>query len=285
MLFYAYWHQMQRSPGGPYWGNWFEPSPPQIPPLETWVCVEWRVRANTPGQSDGELDCWIGGVRRGSFRGINWRTVETLRIDTVFLMLYLPEESYERAGGGTTRTVWYDDVVVATSYIGPKRSRKVQVREGGSIFPSLAGSGGRVLFSENFDKGPGRFSGGERAADGNGGDGALAISPPFGVELDKPFRAKLRESSVLRFKLKPLEDVEWVSVIAWIEELGDNVSFRIQGLKTGVWNPVELKASELRVGRRQDAPSATGRTLDHIRIGFEGKEGARVLLDDFEVRE
>lgn len=284
-IFYAYWHQMQPSPGGRYWGNWFEPSPVQIPPLETWVCVEWRVRANTPNQPDGEMDCWINGVRRGSFRGINWRTVETLKIDTVFLMLYLPEDGYERNGGGTTRTVWYDDVVVATSYIGPKRSLRAQARQGGSIFPSLARSEARVLFSESFDKGPGRFSGGEWVVDGSGGPGALGISPPFGVELDKPFRAKLRESSVLRFQLKPLQDVEWVSVIAWVTDLGESVSYRIQGLKTGTWNRIEIKASDLRVGRRSDTPSAVGHHLDHVRIAFEGEEGVKVLLDDFEVRE
>ncbi len=37
----------------------------------------------------------------------------------VLMCLWLEPQSYTRAGGGTTRTVWYDDVVVATSYIGP----------------------------------------------------------------------------------------------------------------------------------------------------------------------
>jgi hypothetical protein len=80
------------------------------------------VKANRAGQEDGELDCWVDGVRRGSFRNINWRSAESLKVNQVSLTLWLEERAYEASGGGTTRTVWYDDVVVATSYIGPKRA-------------------------------------------------------------------------------------------------------------------------------------------------------------------
>ena len=53
-------------------------------------------------------------------RNINWRSTDSLKIDQVQLSLYLEPESYDRSGGGTSRTVWYDDVVVATKYIGLK---------------------------------------------------------------------------------------------------------------------------------------------------------------------
>jgi len=35
-------------------------------------------------------------------------------------LLWLEPAGYSRACGGTTRTVWYDDVVVAIQYIGQK---------------------------------------------------------------------------------------------------------------------------------------------------------------------
>ena len=120
LIFYAYWWKMKPDGRGNYWGNWFRPQPDQVPKRETWVCVEWRVKANTPGSEDGELDCWIDGRKCGEFRNINWRSVDTLKVNRVQLSLWLEPVAYARAGGGTTRTVWYDDVVVATSYIGPK---------------------------------------------------------------------------------------------------------------------------------------------------------------------
>lgn len=120
MIFYAYWWKMKPDGRGNHWGNWFRPEPDQVPKLETWTCVEWRVKANTPGREDGELDCWIDGRKVGEFRNINWRSDDRLKVNKVQLSLWLEPQAYERAGGGTTRTVWYDDVVVATKYIGPK---------------------------------------------------------------------------------------------------------------------------------------------------------------------
>ena len=120
LIFYAYWWKMKPDGRGNHWGNWFQPKPDQVPKLETWTCIEWRVKTNTVGQEDGELDCWIDGKKCGEFRKINWRSVDTLKLNKVQLSLWLEAQGYERSGGGTTRTVWYDDVVVATKYIGPK---------------------------------------------------------------------------------------------------------------------------------------------------------------------
>ncbi len=120
LIFYAYWWKMKPDGRGNHWGNWFQPMPDQVPKRETWICVEWRVKANTAGQNDGELDCWIDGQKCGEFREINWRSSDALQVNKVQLSLWLEPASYARAGGGTTRTVWYDDVVVATAYIGPK---------------------------------------------------------------------------------------------------------------------------------------------------------------------
>jgi len=123
LIFYAYWWKMNPDGRGNYWGNWFQPQPDQVPNRETWVCLEWRVKANTAGQDDGELDCWIDGQKCGEFRGINWRSSDALKVNKVTLSLWLEPEAYARSGGGTTRTVWYDDIVVATRYIGPKVER------------------------------------------------------------------------------------------------------------------------------------------------------------------
>jgi hypothetical protein len=122
LIFYAYWWQMKPDGRGNHWGNWFEPRPAQVPALGTWLCVEWRVKANTAGREDGELDCWIDGIQRGEFRGINWRSDERLKLNQVSLSQWLEPGSYDGSGGGTTRTVWYDDIVVATRYIGPKQT-------------------------------------------------------------------------------------------------------------------------------------------------------------------
>jgi hypothetical protein len=91
-----------------------------VPKREAWTCVEWRVKANAAGRADGELDCWIDGQKCGEFRGIEWRSADALKVNKVQLSLWLEPAAYARTGGGATRTVWYDDVVVATRYIGPK---------------------------------------------------------------------------------------------------------------------------------------------------------------------
>ena len=121
LIFYAYWWKMQPDGRGNYWGNWLQPEPDQIPARERWTCLEWRVKANTPGHPDGELDCWVDGVHCGRFRRINWRSSARLRVNRVHLSLWLEGDAWDRLGGGQTRTVWYDDVVVATQYIGPMR--------------------------------------------------------------------------------------------------------------------------------------------------------------------
>jgi hypothetical protein len=120
LIFYSYWWKMKPDGKGKHWGNWFRPATDRIPAPETWICVEWRVKANTPGKDDGELDCWIDGIRCGEFRGINWRSAASLKVNQVSLSQWLEARAYEGSGGGTTRTVWYDDVIVATQYIGPK---------------------------------------------------------------------------------------------------------------------------------------------------------------------
>ncbi len=123
LIFYAYWWKMQPDGRGNYWGNWLRPDTDIILPLERWTCLEWRVQVNTPGQANGELDCWVNGTHCARFRRIEWRSSAQLRVNRVHLSLWLERDAWDRLGGGRTRTVWYDDLVVATRYIGPKRDR------------------------------------------------------------------------------------------------------------------------------------------------------------------
>jgi ferric-dicitrate binding protein FerR (iron transport regulator) len=73
--------------------------------------------------ADDGARLWIDGRKTGEFRNINWRSTDSLKINQVQLSLYLEPDVYDRSGGGTTRTVWYDDVVVATESIGLKVRR------------------------------------------------------------------------------------------------------------------------------------------------------------------
>jgi hypothetical protein len=52
------------------------------------------------------------------FEGFRFRTVESLKINFLWLYLYITKGTE-----GHANRVWYDDVVVATEYIGPLQSQ------------------------------------------------------------------------------------------------------------------------------------------------------------------
>lgn len=113
--FYSYWHTMKASPDGKYWGNGFRPdSQPDIPRGE-WICVEFMIQHNKPGENDGEQAYWIDGELRGHWSGINWRTSPTLIANAFTLESYVTDRWTEQA----ENIVYFDNVVIATSYIGP----------------------------------------------------------------------------------------------------------------------------------------------------------------------
>jgi hypothetical protein len=173
--FYAYWHEMRSGrcnnggvePGCAgdqgttyYYGNVFRPPSQQPYPIDEWVCVEMRAKANTPREMDGELQFWIddqpvGDYRTGrpdgtwlrstfhtggcdfsacdeptSFEGFNFRTSEEVGFLHVTLDAYYQRDTTARRrqaleDKGLTvsdeQTIYYDDVVVATERIGCKR--------------------------------------------------------------------------------------------------------------------------------------------------------------------
>jgi hypothetical protein len=84
-----------------------------VPELGRWYCYEVMVRANTPGQRDGRIGLWLDGTLVGDFGNLRLRDVPTLTIDRIGLSLHVHGDNPRE-----TRK-WYDNVVVARSYIGP----------------------------------------------------------------------------------------------------------------------------------------------------------------------
>ncbi len=80
-----------------------------------WYSVEQYVKLNTPGQKDGIIRAWIDG--RLAYEATDWRfrTVDSLKIEQVWMDFY-------HGGAGVPDHdifVYVDNVVIATSYIGP----------------------------------------------------------------------------------------------------------------------------------------------------------------------
>ena len=127
--FYSYWWKMPRSRDGKYWGQGHAEEAYAVPARGQWTCVEFMVQCNTPGEDDGEVALWIDGTRRAHHKGINWRSSADLKLNAFWLMLYVTDHS---AKTHKVNTVWFDDVVVATEYIGPPQpaSRPARNAEG-----------------------------------------------------------------------------------------------------------------------------------------------------------
>jgi hypothetical protein len=88
-----------------------------IPELGRWYCYELMVRANTPGKRDGRIAAWLDGVLVMDFMNLRLRDVASLTIDRMGLSFHIGSNP-----NGLARK-WYDNVVAATSYIGPRVER------------------------------------------------------------------------------------------------------------------------------------------------------------------
>lgn len=106
MALYVY-HPEQKSQWGDHFGTDVRMQPGR------WYCVEIMQKANTPGKRDGEMALWADGKRVGQWTNLRLRDVAELRINKVILMLYLHKNDT-----GLNRC-FYDNLVVATEYIGP----------------------------------------------------------------------------------------------------------------------------------------------------------------------
>lgn len=98
----------------PYdFGPKFVARPDVTPNLDTWYCFEVMVKANTPGLRDGRIAFWLDGKLLADFQNLRLRDVASLTIDRFGLAFH--------AGSNPNgeQKKWYDNVVAATSYIGP----------------------------------------------------------------------------------------------------------------------------------------------------------------------
>lgn len=79
-----------------------------------WICVEARLKLNTPGKADGVAQLWVDGRLDTERSNMDFRgTYEAHTINAVLL------ESYWNDGSPSDQYRWYDDFVVSTKPIGP----------------------------------------------------------------------------------------------------------------------------------------------------------------------
>ena len=120
--FYSYWCEMKKAPDGKFWGNSFRGKPDVLVPRGRWICVEIMLKCNTVGKADGEQAFWIDGRCAGRWGGFRWRTAKELDVNAVWLLYYVTTR-IPRGGDVELRKknrVRFDDIVLATDYIGPK---------------------------------------------------------------------------------------------------------------------------------------------------------------------
>ena len=138
----------------PYYGNLFGPVEPLQARRGEWQCVEIMIKLNDPDERNGEEAFWIDGklverygpgtiegtwfrdlFRRSGvfntdpkpFDGFRWRTTDYVKINTFWLQYYLAhvfENDYNPHDpdipyNDTVARVYFDNVVLATEYIGP----------------------------------------------------------------------------------------------------------------------------------------------------------------------
>jgi hypothetical protein len=93
-------------------GPYFVSRPNVNPTRGVWICYEMYVQLNTPGVRDGRVAVWQNGVLIGDWLNIRFRDVTTVKIDQIEL---------DNGGQGSTQQndKWYDNLVIASSYVGP----------------------------------------------------------------------------------------------------------------------------------------------------------------------
>lgn len=157
--YYAYWMEMRGSPPrGQTWGNNFIHNPELAVKKGEWECLEVMLQLNDPGESNGEMALWIDGrlvshlgegFPRGQWvfdkflpgedgEGIRWddavggrvdfptpaggqpfdgfrfRTDEEQQLNFLWVLCYITGSPR-----GHVSQIWFDNIVVATDYIGP----------------------------------------------------------------------------------------------------------------------------------------------------------------------
>ncbi len=286
--FYTYWHEMKTK-----WGTVFTGKEEPIEPGR-WYCVEVMLRANSaPEKADGIQAFWVDGELKGWFDGFRWRTTDKLKINSFWLLFYNTDQParHNKDPHPETRQmeVWFDDIVLATEYIGPVQGRPASGKKRATPSQSALMTPGLliaeptgVVFSEKFEQGPGKFEGGEVVEDGAGGSKVYAF-PARGAWIWNAFSQPVSEATTIRFKLKPLGQPRDIQVLIWSGKHSDNCRYHIGPLEPGKWHAIEFRAIEARVGWGARGPSLEGDVLDNFKLVFAGGEDDRLLLDEFEI--
>ncbi len=98
-----------------------------IPELGRWYSYELMVKANTPGQRDGRIAMWLDGSLIADFPNLRLRDTTALKIDRFLLDFHAGSNSF-----GVAKK-WCDNVVAATSYIGPLSAGQSTLRPPGNL--------------------------------------------------------------------------------------------------------------------------------------------------------
>lgn len=93
----------------------FVARPDIVQELDRWYCYEFMVKANTPGARDGRIIGWLDGMVVADWGNLRFRDIDSLKIDRFGLDFHIGSNT-----SGETKK-WYDQVVAATSHIGPLR--------------------------------------------------------------------------------------------------------------------------------------------------------------------
>ncbi|MCK4298260.1 MAG: hypothetical protein KAX80_01940 [Planctomycetes bacterium] len=121
-MLYTYWQEMKPDGRGDYWGNNFKVDDQEPIQRGQWICCEFMVKANSsPDKADGEQAFWIDGKLVGRFQGFRWRSTDALKINSFWLEHDNDTHDLNKDADHPDRVydVWFDDIVLATSYVGP----------------------------------------------------------------------------------------------------------------------------------------------------------------------
>jgi hypothetical protein len=99
-------------------GKQFEARPDFSPLVDRWYCYECMAKTNTPGERDGRIALWVDGKLIADFPNLRLRDVASLEIDRFGFDVYIAKNTNRQ------NRKWLDDIVAATSYIGPMATTK-----------------------------------------------------------------------------------------------------------------------------------------------------------------
>lgn len=122
-MLYSYWQEMKPDGRGDYWGNNLIPPDQQAIEPGRWYCMEMMIQANSkPELADGRQAFWVDGKLVGQFEGFRWRSSDKLKLNS-FWLLHDGETgssiSNDKHHATRKYDIWFDDLVIATEYIGP----------------------------------------------------------------------------------------------------------------------------------------------------------------------